>query len=337
MKNLSLVSLACGLLCCAASFVAWAKDKPPASQVLADQKLSKSTAILKEPIKDILVEALTTERVGEVYRLWLSINPTDYSDLVFASNPPDSLVNRVLGNGPRRGSGGFECYGFLKINDVIRWKVFPDAASKHIVTPQEDLLPPRNVNPPRNGPDPLKFNPRKQGYPINRDLYNASIPATGAYNSRGAATPEKVYEVEYNKHRPQTGQLRLELRLTDRDAIRKGYEPLKAYLDTKDDLFGDFKTTVDLTKLGQGDGHYYWFWNGTDDHGKAVGSQLYLHVEHVRGLYEPIDTGNGVTKPQIDPKIADKKMPVGKPGPGPVVKPQVKQGAPAQKKAASAK
>lgn len=321
MKKLYVFPLVCGVVCAPSNFAAQANDKKPAKPALSNQKLSKSAAILKDPAIVISTTAPNVERVGEVYRLWLSINPTDDNDDFYLMQPPKALLDAVFSNGPRRSGNapGFECYGFLKINEAIRWRIAPDAASRHIVSVMPELLPPRNVNPPQNGPDPLKFNPRKQGYSINRNLHALNGPA---------ATPERIFEVTYNKHLPATKQMRLEMKLTDRDALPPAWAPLKAYVDTRDDVFGDFKATIDLTKLGASDGHYYWFWKGTDDHGKTVGSQLYLHVEHVRGIYQNSSADKGLRKPKIEPKIADKKFPGGVRGPGPIANTKIKKSAP---------
>lgn len=317
MKKLSLFPLACGLLCCTVGFTAQAQEKSPAKKALSDQKLLKDATALKAPLKDIPSAAQKAERVGEVYRLWLSINPTDDNDEFYLMQPPKEVLDAVFSGGPRRSGNapGFECYGFLKINDVVCWRSSPDVASNHIVRVLPLLLPARENNPQQKGPDPLTFDPRRQGYSVNRDLNTLN---------NNPSVREQVYEVTYNKATPASGQLRLELKLTDRDVLPPAWAPIKGYVDTTDDVFGDFKPTIDIAKLGDGDGHYYWFWKGSGNQGEVVGSQLYLHIEHVRGVFEPIRTETAVPRPKIDEKVTTKKFPRGKPGPGPIIKSQVK-------------
>lgn len=300
MKKYDFLPFLCGLCCCTLGLTAQAGDKKPA--VIGKAALSKETAILKDGSVIKATDALKRERVGEVYRLWLTIDATDCHDSSFSRKPPAEIERRI------GGTAAFEGYGSLLINDVVRWRSSRDSAGNHSIMALSGLS------------DHLHVDPRRKGFIINRDL---EFLVGDRYSK---PKPEAVYEVTYTKAFPLTGKLRLALKLYDRDEpSRQSVPPAYwSYLDTKDDLICDIKADVDLTKLGEGDGHYYWFWKGTDDNGEAVGTELFLHVEHVRSEYE--STQNGPPKPHLDPKIADPKFPGGVRGPGPIiVKPQFKK------------
>ena len=305
MKKYDFLPFLCGFCCCTIGLTAQAEDKKPA--VIGKAALSKETAILKDGSVIKATDVLKRERVGEVYRLWLSIDATDCHDSNFSRQPPAEIARRV------GGTAAFECYGSLIIDDVVRWRGSRENAGNHSVMALSGLS------------DHLNVDPRRKGFIINRDL---EFLVADRYSK---PKPEAAYEVTYLKALPLTGKVRLALKLYDRDEPSRQFVPPAywSYLDTKDDLICDIKADVDLTKLGEGDGHYYWFWKGTDDNGQAVGTELFLHVEHVRGEYE--STKTGLTAPHIAPKIGDKKIPGGVRGPGPIiVKPQLKKTASAR-------
>ena len=293
MKQFLLIPLACGFFCGASIAIA----QP-------DRKSSQKTVILKEPLKDVSSPVKKAERVGEVYRLWLSVNANDCQDANFSRQPPADIERKI------GGTGSFDVYGSFAINDVVRWRSPRESASNYGITRLGGTS------------EPLKVDPRRQGYIVNRGF---QYLVTDRYTR---PPTEVVYGVTHLKAYPLTSKVRLALKLYDRDEPSRQYVPQAywSYLDTRDDLICDIKTEFDLSKLGASDGRYYWFWKGTDDNGEAVGIDLFLHVEHVRSEYE--STNTGPPKPRVEPKIAGKKIPGGVRGPGPVIKSQGKKAAP---------
>ena len=203
---------------------------------------------------------------------------------VNASDCNDPLFPGATGDDDHK----FEAYGELKVNGKSQWKV--NRAFAH-------QFPIRHVDLPK----PLEVDPRKQGFTLNAD-------------------PQifmDKHEILFDTNADGT-LARIALKLTDKDDPNADTMSPAAQrrADKRDDLIGDYKIDLDLGKLGARDGHYYWFWKGKDENGNAVGTELYLFAEHVKTIY-----GTGQRrKPEIDPKIVDKKIP-GKPGgPGPVVR-----------------
>ncbi len=111
--------------------------------------------------------------------------------------------------------------------------------------------------------------------------------------------------------------MHISLKLYDRD--NPGFyddAPYNTPPDRNDDTFGDYGVDIDLSKLGKSEGHYYWGWQGKDESGNAVGSNLFVFAQHVGTIYgstgrSPVHVGPVIKKPLIPGKIPD---------PGPIIK-----------------
>ena len=209
----------------------------------------------------------------------------------------------IFAGNPASDDSKFELYGELKVDGKLEWKAKKEGAHAHSLR-RLDL------------PKPLEVDPRKQGFTLNSD-------------------PQifmDEHEIFFDTN-AQGNIARIAVKLWDRDdPDSTQFHPSNRYkVDFKDDVIGDYKIDLDLGKLGAGDGHYYWFWSGTDESGNKVGTNLYLLVEHVKTIY-----GTESEKwraPVVEPKIIDKKFPGKVVGPGPIVsKPNSKKSAPAQTK-----
>jgi hypothetical protein len=248
----------------------------------AKPKIEKGTAKTKIPIEvgDIKRSDINRTAVGERFRLWFSVNPTDCNDPVLQGNAG-------------KDDHEFDAYGELRVNNTREWNVARQNAInfriKHL-----DL------------PSSTQVDPRKQGYSLNAD----------------PTVFQDKHEIKFDTSNGRIA--RITLRLMDKDDPQTGfdYHPRdQNKVDRRDDLIGDYKIDLDLGKQGKSNGSYYWFWSGQDDNGNAVGTNLYLFVEHVGTTY--VSTPNGPPKPQVDPKIGDKKFPGKGPGPGPVIRKSV--------------
>lgn len=269
---------ACGLLLLAGAVGA----KPPReSRKLSDAAKAKIDAAGIKVTKPI-----ERQRVGEHYRLWLSFNPTNVNDPLF----PDKQGNS------RNDDHRFECYGKLQLDATTLWNVSKqDARSSYA-----------NVY-HRNLPEPLKVDPRRQGYSLNK---NPLRPNAGA----------REFDVFTIDSSSKQNVVHLSLKLYDLDnpTFIDADEGELNGLDRGDDLFGEYNMDLDFSPSKMGEGHYYWFWEGTDDHNNEVGSNLFLYVEHIETLY-------GSNTPQIDPRmrrprIIPKTIPGKVPSPGPVTR-----------------
>ena len=181
----------------------------------------------------------------------------------------------------------FEAYGDLKINGKTEWKMNRQFAHQ---------FPIRHLDFAK----PLEIDPRKQGFTLNAD------PQIFMDNH------EILFDTDAQGH-----VAHILLKLTDKDdpddnQVRPAD---RARADKKDDVIGDYKIDLDLSKLGASDGHYYWFWSGTDESGNKVGTNLYLMAEHVKTIY----AAEQRRPPVVDPKIIKNKIPGKLGGPGPVV------------------
>ena len=215
---------------------------------------------------------------GERYRLWFSINATDCNDPA------------LLGNGGKD-DHSFELYGELRVNDKVEWKVArmnngaAQPGLKHL-----DL------------PSSSKVDARKQGFLLNS---NPSVFGN-----------KHEINVETSKSR----SAHISLQLFDKDDPLAGYDfdrRDQAKADHKDDQIGDYNIDLDLGALGTGDGSYYWFWNGHDESGNPIGTNLYLHAEHVGTVYESVPSG--LIKPQVGPQVNMKKPPGNTGSSGPII------------------
>ena len=233
---------------------------------------------VKVPVGDA-ANLVNRTRVGERYRLWLSFNPTDCNDPQYPgkSNPYDDHA--------------FECYGQLTLNGKTYWKIDKKSgAASYAKVGHRDL------------PAPLEVNPRLQGYRLNRPWQTSG--------SKG-----EPFEFESYLASPKASIVHLSLKLYDLDnPIFYDDGPYNTPPDRNDDTFGDYKIDLDLLKMGEG--HFYWFWQGEDESGNAVGSNLFLFVEHVGSIYDssgkkPLEVGPVIEKPRLPGKI---------PGPGPLIK-----------------
>ena len=260
-----------------------------------DKKSDVAKTKITVPIKTGDISTRNTDTkpkqvaVGEQFNLWFSVNATDCNDPIF---PGDA------GSDDHK----FEAYGELKVNGKTQWKMTRQFAHQ---------FPIRHLDLPK----PSEVDPRKQGFTLNAD-------------------PQVFMDNHKILFDTDDGPIaHISLKLTDKDDpdsddVRVN-NPNRNQADKKDDTIGDYKIDLDLSKLGAGDGHYYWFWNGTDNNGNKVGTNLYLLAEHVKTVY-------GTEKqrvPIMDPKIGDKKFPSKVGGPGPVIsQPSIKKVAPAKNK-----
>ncbi|RYX86228.1 hypothetical protein EON83_03120 [bacterium] len=257
------------------TLLAGAYAAPKLSRELNESAKSK----IKVPVGDIKIASQRTA-VGERYKLWMSINPTDCNDPMYPgkSNPYDDKT--------------FECYGQLLINGTTYWSIPKEWANNGFAKISH-----------RDLPDSSSVNPRNQGYRLNRPWKTSG--------SKGEPFEFSIYSAQPNTHK-----VNISLKLYDRD--NPGFYddgPYNTPPDRNDDVIGDYKINLDISKLGKGDGRYYWFWKGKDESGNAVGTNLYLFVEHAGTIY---DSGK---KPSYEqPPVIDKKFPGKIPGPGPVIK-----------------
>ena len=186
----------------------------------------------------------------------------------------------------------FEAYGELKVNGKSHWKVNREFAHQFRIK-RLDL------------PKPLEVDPRKQGFTLNANPQIFMDKHEIAFDTQADGRIANIV-----------------LKLTDKDDPNADTMDAAAQrrADKKDDLIGDYKIAVDLSQLGARDGRYYWTWSGKDGSGNAVGTTIYLFVEHVKTIY---GTGQ-MRKPVIEPKIVEKKTPGKVGGPGPLISTPVK-------------
>ena len=265
----------------------------PAALAKPDKKSETSKVKITAPVKagDILKPTNGKAKqvvIGEQFNLWFCVSASDCNDPVF---PGDAASD----------DHQFEAYGELKINGQSQWKSERQFAHQFRI---------RHLDLPK----PLEVDPRKQGFSLNESptVFMDDHPIGFDTDAQGATA-------------------HITLKLTDKDDpdsddVRVN-NPRRNQADKKDDLIGDYKIDLNLDKLGAHDGHYYWFWSGTDEGGNKVGTNLYLFAQHVKTIYGT----ESRRPPVIEPKIIDKKVP-GKPGgPGPVAAPSaIKKTAPAK-------
>ncbi len=264
----------------------------PHASAKPDKKAETAQIKIKSPVKagDITKPNIEKPKqivVGEQFNLWFCVSASDCNDPIF---PGDAASD----------DHAFEAYGELKINGQSQWKSERQFAHQFRI---------RHLDLPK----PLEVDPRKQGFSLNESptVFMDEHPIVFNTDTQSIA--------------------HITLKLTDKDDpdsddVRVN-NPRRNQADKKDDLIGDYKIDLNLDKLGAHDGHYYWFWSGTDEGGNKVGTNLYLFVQHVKTIYGT----ESRRPPVIEPKIIDKKLP-GKPvGPGPVAAPSaIKKTAPAQ-------
>jgi hypothetical protein len=206
-------------------------------------------------------------KIGERYKLWLSFSPTEVNDPMYPGKPNPYDDHR------------FECYGKLLVNGVNYWEM-----------PKYDVQPASQNVTRLSLPEPLKVDARRQGYRLN----------TGKFSKGG----NFVFDAIDNDAAGST--VRISLKLYDSDKVTFFDEaPYPNGLDRTDDLFGDFNLNLDLRKMSEG--HYYWFWNGKDGNGNAVGSNLYLYIEHVKTLYGSASSGTTFPKPHVPPQLPEQR------------------------------
>ena len=183
---------------------------------------------------------------GEQYRLWMSFIPTPCND---------ALVRGRASTNDHK----FECYGELKVNDKTEWKAGRPYAGSFL------------VREPATIPTLDKIDVKREGYSLNLGT---------------AGTSRSWHEISVTTDKTKAGGqiAHLALQLFDVDPRPAGLPP-STPTTPFDDKFGDFNVDLDLAKLGASDGRYYWFWRDTDAEGNAVGSNLYLFVEHVKSVY----------------------------------------------------
>lgn len=271
MRNISLLgrsAIAAAPLALGLGLWAQAAPRP-------DREVAKTKVPIK--IGDIKTEQINRTAVGEKFRLWFSVNPTDCNDPVLQNN---------AGNDDHE----FDGYGELRVNNTREWYVDRRNAINFRIK-HRDL------------PSSSTVDPRTQGYSLNSD----------------PTVFQDKHEIKFDTSKGRTA--RITLRLMDKDDPQTGtdYHPRdQNKVDRRDDLIGDYKIDLDLGKLGKSNGRYYWFWSGSDDNGNAVGTNLYLFVEHVGTTY--VSTPGGPSKPYVDPRIREKKIPGKVPVPGPVIR-----------------
>lgn len=236
-------------------------------------ELDKTKITVPGKVGDVKAADLVNRTaVGERFLLWLSINPTDCHD-------------PVLVGGGGKDDKSFDLYGKLTVNGAVKWEVTRSTSRAAVPFPR--------VNLPAND----KIDPRKDGLSLNQ------APFVFMAEKRG-------FPVSTRTSNPGQRTVRLSLQLFDQDSPIAGYDynqSDRSKADNKDDKIGDFKINLDLSKLGQSDGRYYWFWNSKDESGNPIGTNLFLFAEHVGTVYESVQSGP--PKPHVDPKIKDKKFP----------------------------
>lgn len=237
---------------------------------------SAKTKVTVSAKDDVITKKyLNRTAVGERFRLWLSVNATDCNDPALLGN---------IG----KDDHAFELYGELSVNDKVEWKVSPITNGAALpVLVHRDL------------PSSSEVDPRTQGFSLNS---NASVFMD-------------KHEIKADTSKSRMAYIKV--RLFDKDdPTQFEYKPAESrQVDRRDDLIGDYKIDLDLGALGTGDGHYYWFWQGKDESGNAVGTNLYLYAEHVGTVYG--SASNRLPIPRVDPRVIDKKFPGGS---GPVIK-----------------
>lgn len=238
-------------LCAQADPIVKSKAAPKAVKQGA---VAASGRVIAKPKVDAQIGVITGDigivrprlaATGEQYRLWMSFIPTPCNDAQVRGRPDTN-------------DRKFECYGELKVNGKVEWKAGRPYAGRFL------------VRTPANIPTLDKIDVKREGYSLN-------------LGTAGTARRSHEIFVETDKTKAGGQIARIALQLFDADSPPPGLPP--SVIGALDDKFGEFNIDLDLGKLGASDGRYYWFWKNTDSTGNAVGSNLYLFVEHVKSIH----------------------------------------------------